>query len=183
MSNWSTQLQCVVDVQVLVLSNMTQLTCLLTLQGARSLRSAATRAGLLQLRRPVSTQPPRPQAVKANADTTKLSNEEASALGASKKPPGSNPGSFMHQQGNLNTKNNKWASNPKLGIVSSGESRTLSFQVTGLFELTCKSYKRSKWKLISSLNDLTEVSPPNCVVEIEPTNIVISSFRMRTVVM
>jgi len=89
------------------LIKMTQLTCLLTLQGARSLRSAATRAGLLQLRRPVSTQPPRPRAVKANADTTKLSNEEASALGASKKPPGSNPGSFMHQQSNLNTKNNK----------------------------------------------------------------------------
>lgn len=72
------------------------------------MRSAAGRAPQLQQpRRPVSTQPAK--YLKENADTTKLSAEEAAQLGAAKKPPGADkgPGAFMHQQSNLGTKNNK----------------------------------------------------------------------------
>lgn len=70
-----------------------------------NVRSALARAA--QLSRPVSTQQARSQAVKANADTTKLSNAEVEQLGASKKPPGSDPGSFMHQQSSIGTGKNR----------------------------------------------------------------------------
>lgn len=76
-------------------------------QGVRNLRSAAAKVAQLQQRRRVSMQPAK--YLKENADTTKMSSAEAAQLGAAKKPPGHNdtPGSFMHQQSNLSTKNNK----------------------------------------------------------------------------
>lgn len=75
------------------------------LRGVRSLRSAAAR--FAQERRRVSTQTAK--YLKENADLTKLSSEEAAQLGAAKKSPGhgDSPGSFMHQQSNLKSKN-KW---------------------------------------------------------------------------
>jgi len=76
-----------------------------TSQGVRNLRSAATRVG--QQWRRVSAQSAK--YLKENADTTKLSSAEAEQLGAAKRPPGksNSPGGFMHQQTNLDNKNNK----------------------------------------------------------------------------
>jgi hypothetical protein len=94
------------------------------LRGIRNLRSTATR---LQQRQ-VTTQPAR--FLKENADTTKLSSSEAAKLGAAKQPPNSDkgPGSFMHQQSNLATKNNKFLQPwlfpiyPMIGMVALGVS-------------------------------------------------------------
>ncbi|KAG0576436.1 hypothetical protein KC19_5G079600 [Ceratodon purpureus] len=99
-------------------------------QVVRNLRSTASAraAGLQEQRRQVSTQPAK--YLKENADTTKLSTDEAAKLGAAKKPPGSDkgPGSFMHQQSNLATKNNKFLQPwllpiyPMVGMVAIGVS-------------------------------------------------------------
>uniref|UniRef100_A0A7I4E4A3 Uncharacterized protein n=1 Tax=Physcomitrium patens TaxID=3218 RepID=A0A7I4E4A3_PHYPA len=75
-------------------------------QGISHVWSAAARAAKLQRQRLLSTQPAK--YLKENADTTKMSSAEAAHLGAAKRPPGSNPGTFMHQQSNLATKNNKF---------------------------------------------------------------------------